>query len=68
MNDDRDGTSFPINWVLVILLILLLMNATRPVQQALPTYDGNTWSSQVHTEDNDTNTNVCIGWCADQGQ
>jgi hypothetical protein len=64
MNEHRRG--LPVHWIALAVLIWLLLQASQPMQRALPSYDGNTWSSQVHTEDNDTN--VCIGWCADQGQ
>jgi len=66
MNEER--RSFPIHWILLILLILLIMQVSQPIQQTIPGSNGNSWHTEIHTEDNDTNTNVCIGWCADQGR
>lgn len=62
---EYNGGRNPVLWILLVLLILAVMQVSRPAQQQLPTYDGNTWSTQIHTEDNDTT--VCIGWCADGG-
>lgn len=54
----------------IALLILVAMQATQPIQQQAPGYNGNTWHSTVTiiNEDNDTNISVdgCIGYCPDK--
>ncbi len=52
-----------ITWLIMGLLILLIVQATRPLQQAAPMYDGNSWQTHIEIQDNDTN--VCVGYCPD---
>lgn len=49
--------------VLGLLLLGIINQATVPAQQAAPGYNGNTWHTDIHIEDNDTN--VCVGFCPD---
>lgn len=67
MNDDYDMLSsrgFMLIVVGAVILVLLVMNGTKPMQQAAPGYNGNTWQTEIHIEDNDTN--VCVGFCPDR--
>ena len=68
MNDEQNDSIFngPGGMLIVIgliLLVLIVMNSTKPIQQAAPYYNGNSWHTEITIEDNDTN--VCIGFCPD---
>ena len=63
-NDGYDGKAIAMLIIGGVLAVLMIMNGTKPVQQAAPSYNGNTWSTNIHIEDNDTN--VCVGYCPDK--
>lgn len=67
MNDDNysifGNTHTMVVMIVALVVVLVVMNATRPVQQSAPGYNGNTWQTEIHIEDNDTN--VCVGFCPD---
>lgn len=62
--DKNHNTPGLVFYILVAILLLALMQATQPIQQQAPSYDGNTWQTIIINEDNDTN--VCVGYCRDR--
>lgn len=63
-DENKDSLGTMLIAIGLVVLVLLVMNGTKPTQQAAPGYNGNTWQTTITIEDNDTN--VCVGYCPDR--